>query len=1254
VNKLCIDVFFLFSRFNGNLGQVQVPIQPSHSQELDNNQQVNVDDDEQSDPGAVKDILSGHQHEFKQSLLTVKGQSKAHSDNYSDISDASEMGDAARGHISRSPSPLSKHSSLVQNSKPINGLYPTSLPYEVPKKSKSPPHNNDAFSKMDTVNKMDISETRNCDLQQTSDEVVPESLPGSPDEPASASAQLITSSGTLFDAEKDGGSHSIHSTPSTISPNGMPSPHSYTYHASTSECANLNTLVEVAASMSKHATSDSENSRKKASSKGGNSLLNSVTAMPSQGIMCSNHVREDDSSDQQSSQEQVCVLSCGISGQPMVTEGTMQEDSKSDKVAMYNEETVVKAENGIATLQYAPVGSDPCSHDDGHNSDSSGSGSIVSTHKKRFKKISNKQADRQLKKSIKASNNNAEEPKGTRAPETPALQPIGPIFNVNLTPISPGADHVSSDHIPPENNPSALKQPMLSVKHDQGKVSRVHSKSPVPANELSTATSSSSGRINNQMSTNKPDQTSLFDTPSSVKHEGSETQMTELKYASQQNRKSRKRKNLEGTGAIKKPANPYTKEFIVQNEVDSGKHKPHYIPSFATDTTTAVATAERISAAHSPEHLTAAAAAAAAAKYPGFHYDEKMPMPFNMQLQSFQNQQKHQMKLQEEEYTKLQLQQQQQQQQQQWKNEDQEKILKQHISQQQSKMKLPKKPLEATNSSSPTDSISRARSPVVSATSGAVSQVTPSLQVPVTHTAITSYPQMMSQNALSPASKSHDTNRMTPDHTRSSLPHDLNQKQLTDSPKGGIKGKPTNKPRHSKYRNNNNATHGRSTRSPELSSQQQLSGKPAIGGTHVQQPSGWPHSFNQGISQHTNVISGSGVQQQSTSHAHQQQLQQQQHAIVSQQLSQQQQHQKQSHTIANLTRSVTTTVASVQQPHAAALWSSAAHVVPDHKPGEEHNQHKAVATAVMSESRETPQKVTSNPVAQVKRSHSGGGSGEQPATATAIQMASSSGQQQQQQQQQQSPSAHPQNVLQVFQQQQPPNQTVLQAYLAQMQQQQHQQQQQQQQQEQNKLNQQLQAAAAAAQQNAAAVAAAQQQNAQILNPIMRNTLIPLLPSSEEWIKQVLNYFTVIVNIMLCSCFFFILVDINATAEFGVATEWFTCRWSACCHTGTDCNVATTAAAAATANGPANATSSHASPTTSGVPTTTSTTAATTATVTTDSDRKSLCCHCSGCWSNTHALHFSILPPSVSARMHISMESIVTLLHWQCYYFIHHL
>lgn len=1106
---------------------------------MDNNQQVNVDDDEQSDPGTVKDVLPGHQHEFeKQSLLTVKGQPKAHSDNYSDISDASEIGDASHGHVSRSPSPLAKPASLaVQNSKPINGLYPSSLPYDVSKKSKSPSHND--LSSTSVTNKMDISEVR--DLQQNSDEVVPESMPGSPDEPANVSAQLITS-GTLFDAEKDGGSHSIHSTPSTISPNGMPSPHSYTYHANTTECANLNTLVEVATSISKHSqlvTSDSDSTRKKTGSKGGNNLLNSITAISSQGIMCSNHVREDDSSDQQSSQEQVCVLSCGISGQPMVSEGGMQEDSKSDKVAMFNEEAVVKAENGIATLQYAPVGSDPCSHDDGHNSDSSGSGSIVSTHKKRFKKISNRQADRQLKKSIaKASNSNPEESKGARAPETPALQPIGPIFNVNLTPISPGADHVSSDHIPPEN-PSALKQPpMLSAKHEQGKISRVHSKSPVPASELSTATSSSSGRINNQVTTNKPDQpAALFDASSSVKHENNEAQMADFKYMTQQQqqRKNRKRKNMEGGTPIKKPVNPYSKELSGQSEVDSNKHKPHYIPpSFVTD---AAAVAERISATHSPEQLTAAAAAA---KYPGFHYDEKMPMPLSMQLQSYQNQQKHQLKLQEEEYNKHQLKLQeeeyskqiqlQHQQQQQWKSED-TSPLKQHIvSQQQSKMKLSKKTLEATNSSQ-TDSIVRARSPVAPASTGAVSQVTPSLQGPVAHTTITSYQQLIpgaTQNT--PASKSYDPNRMTPDQNRSSLQHDLSQRQLTDSPKGGSKVKPPpNKMRHSKYRNN---PHGRSARSPDLTSQQQqLSGKPPMPGAHNQQHSGWQHNFNQSISQHTNVISGSAVQQQPTAHAHQQQLQQQQqHAIqVSQHLSQQQQqqHQKQGHTIANITRPPTTTVASVpQQSHVTtALWSSAGgHAIPEHKPAEEHGQHKSGATSVIPESREAPQKLTSSVVQQqVKRSHSGGTS-EQPTTAvvnSSIPLASANPQQQQQQQQQtqqqqQSPSAHP-SVLQMFQQQQQSNQTVLQAYLAQMQQQQmqhqQQQQQQQQQQEQNKINQQL----VAAQQNAAVVAAAQQQNAQILNPIMRNTLIPLLPS-EEWIKQVL--FHVCLAVGVCLCFFF--------------------------------------------------------------------------------------------------------------------------------------
>ena len=1086
---------------------------------MDNNQQVNVDDDEQSDSGTVKDVLPGHQHEFeKQSLLTVKGQPKAHSDNYSDISDASEIGDASHGHVSRSPSPLSKPASLaVQNSKPINGLYPSSLPYEVSKKSKSPSHND--LNSTSVTSKMDISEVR--DLQQNSDEVVPESMPGSPDESANVSAQLITSSGTLFDAaEKDGGSHSIHSTPSTISPNGMPSPHSYTYHANTTECANLNTLVEVATSISKHSqlvTSDSDSTRKKTSSKSGNNLLNSITAMSSQGIMCSNHVREDDSSDQQSSQEQVCVLSCGISGQPMVSEGGIQEDSKSDKVAVFNEEAVVKAENGIATLQYAPVGSDPCSHDDGHNSDSSGSGSIVSTHKKRFKKISNKQADRQLKKSIaKASNSNSEESKGTRAPETPALQPIGPIFNVNLTPISPGADHVSSDHIPPEN-PSALKQPpMLSAKHEQGKISRVHSKSPVPASELSTATSSSSGRINNQVTTNKPDQASLFDGSSSVKHENNETQTTDFKYMSQQQqqqqRKNRKRKNMEGGTPIKKPVNP----FSGQSEVDINKHKPHYIPPFVTDTTAAAA-GERISATHSPEQLTAAAAAA---KFPGFHYDEKMPMPLSMQLQSYQNQQKHQMKLQEEEYSKqIQLQQQQQQQ---WRSED-TSPLKQHIvSQQQSKLKLSKKTLEAT-SSSQMDSIVRARSPVAPVSTGVVSQVTPSLQGPVAHTTITSYQQLIpgaTQNT--PASKSYDPNRMTPDQNRSSLQHD--PRQLTDSPKGGGKAKPTpNKIRHSKYRN---SPHGRSARSPDLTSQQQLSGKPAMPGTHNQQHSGWPHSFNQSMSQHTNVISGSAVQQQQqpTAHAHQQQLQQQQHAIqVSQHLSQQQQqqHQKQGHTIANITRPATTTVASVppQQPHVTTtLWNSAggSHVMPEHKPAEEHGQHKSGATSVIPESREIPQKITGNAVQQVKRSHSGGAS-EQPTAAvvnSSIPLASTNPQQQQQQtqqqQQQQSPSAHP-SVLQMFQQQQQQsNQTVLQAYLAQVQQQQMQhQQQQQQQQEQNKLSQQL-----VAQQNAAVVAAAaqQQQNAQILNPIMRNTLIPLLPS-EEWIKQVL--FHVCLSVSVC-------------------------------------------------------------------------------------------------------------------------------------------
>ena len=1065
---------------------------------MDNNQQVNVDDDEQSDSGMVKDILSGHQHEYeKQTLLTVKGQSKTHSDNYSDISDASEMGDAPRAHISRSPSPMAKPvASLVQNnSKPINGMYPNTLSYEIPKKSKSPPLN-PVFNKMDTVSstKMDISGTRNSDLHQNSDEVVPESMPTSPEEPATVTPQLIASSGTLFDAERDGGSHSIHSTPSTISPNGMASPHSYTYQANTSECANLNTLVEVATSMPKHgqlATSDSDSTRRKTGSKGSNNFLNSVTAMPSQGIMCSNRVREDDSSDQQSSQEQVCVLSCGISGQPMVSEGSMQEEGKSNKAAMFNEEAVVKAENGIATLQYAPVGSDPCSHDDGHNSDSSGSGSIVSTHKKRFKKISNKHADRQLKKSIaKASNSNVEESKSARAPETPALQPIGPIFNVNLTPISPGADHISSDHIPPEN-PSSLKQPVLSVKHEQGKVGRVHSKSPVPATELSTSTSTSSGRINNQITTNKSDQ---YDPPLFVKHENTESQMTDMKYnisQQQQNRKNKKRKNnLDGTPPIKKPVNPYNS---VQNEVDASKQKPHYIPPFVTDTTAAAA--ERISATHnSPEHLTAAAAAA---KYPGFQYDDKMPMPLSMQLQSYQNQQKHQMKLQEEERSKqLQLQHQ-------WKSEDvsAEKMMKVHMSQQQqqSKLKLPKKPLEATSSSSPTDPISRSRSPA--AATGAVSQVTPSLQGPVPHAAITPYLSSNTQNTLSPAGKSHDSNRMTPDQNRSSLPHDLNQKQLTDSPKGGIKTKPSNKLRHSKYRN----PHGR-PRSPELPSQQQLSGKPGIAGAHVQQSSGWPHSFNQNITQHTNVIN-SGSMQQSTSHAHQQQLQQQQqHAIqVSQQLSQQ--HQKQAHTIANLTRSAANTVASVpQQLHTAALWGSVGHVMPEHKPVEEHSQHKAGAISVIPESRETPQKVTSN---AVKRSHNGGASGEQPATAPAVnssvQLVSSSGsqQQQQQQQQQQSPSGHPQNVLQMFQPQPQSSQTVLQAYLAQVQQQhQQQQQQQQQQQEQNKFNQQLQAAAAMVQQNAAVAAAQQQQqNAQILNPIMRNTLIPLLPS-EEWLKQV--------------------------------------------------------------------------------------------------------------------------------------------------------
>ena len=1105
---------------------------------MDNNQQVNVDDDEQSDSGMVKDVLPSHQHEYeKQSLLTVKGQPKAHSDNYSDISDASEIGDASHGHVSRSPSPLSKPASLaVQNSKPINGLYPSSLPYEVPKKSKSPSHND-----LTVNSKMDISEVRNSD-QQNSEEVVPESMPASPDEPANASAQLITS-GTLFDAEKDGGSHSIHSTPSTISPNGMPSPHSYTYHANTSECANLNTLVEVATSISKHTqlvTSDSDSTRKKPGSKGSNNLLNSITAMPSQGIMCSNHVREDDSSDQQSSQEQVCVLSCGISGQPMVNEGGIQEDSKSDKVAMFNEETVVKAENGIATLQYAPVGSDPCSYDDGHNSDSSGSGSIVSTHKKRFKKISNRQADRQLKKSIaKASNSNPEESKSTRAPETPALQPIGPIFNVNLTPISPGADHVSSDHIPPEN-PSALKQPpVLSTKHEQGKVSRVHSKSPVPASELSTATSSSSGRINNQVATNKPDQPSLFDASSSVKHENNEA---EFKYnMSQQQRRNRKRKNMEGGTPIKKPVNPYTKDLSGQNEVDSNKHKPHYIPPFVTDATAAAA-AERISATHSPEQLTAAAAAA---KYPGFHYDEKMPMPLSMQLQSYQNQQKHQLKLQEEEYSKQIQLQQQHQQQQQWKSED-TSPLKQHMAQQQSKPKLSKKTLEAT-SSSQADSIVRARSPVAPVSStGAVSQVTPSLQGPVAHAAITSYQQLIpgaTQNT--PASKSYDPNRLTPDQNRSSHQHDLSQRQLMDSPKGGGKVKPPpNKMRHSKYRN---SPHNRSARSPDLPSQQQLSGKPAMPGTHNQQHSGWSHSFNQSIPQHTNVISGSGVQQQSTSHTHQQQLQQQQHAIqVSQHLSQQQQqHQKQGHTIANITRPPTTTVASVpQQPHVTtALWSSAAgHVMPEHKPAEEHSQHKPGATSVIPESRETPQKITSNTVAQVKRSHSGGGS-EQPSSAvvnSSIPLAGANPQQQQQQQQ--SPSAHP-GVLQMFQQQQQSNQTVLQAYLAQMQQQQmqqhQQQQQQQQQQEQNKLNQQL-VAAQAAQQNAAVVAAAaqQQQSAQILNPIMRNTLIPLLPS-DEWLKQVLFHICLSVSVFIFSS---ILVDVDAATEFGIAA-----KWSAHCH-----------------------------------------------------------------------------------------------------------
>ena len=1123
---------------------------------MDNNQQVNVDDDEQSDSGTAKDVLSSHQHDFeKQSLLTVKGQPKAHSDNYSDISDASEM-DVPHGHISRSPSPLPKPSH-VQNSKPINGLYPGSLSYEVTKKSKSPPHGdlNPAFGKMDTMNnsKMDISETKNSDLQQNSDEVVPDSLPGSPDEPVNASSQLITS-GTLFDAEKDGG-HSIHSTPSTISPNGMASP--YTYHANTSECANLNTLVEVATSISKHNQLDSEGTRKKTGSKGGNNLLNSVTAMPSQGIMCSNHVREDDNSDQQSSQEQVCVLSCGISGQPMVSEGGMQEDAKSDKVAMFNEETVVKAENGIATLQYAPVGSDPCSHDDGHNSDSSGSGSIVSTHKKRYKKIANRQADRQLKKSIaKASNNNAEEPKSTRAPETPALQPIGPIFNVNLTPISPGADHVSSDHIPPENPSAAMKQqPMLSIKHDQGKVSRVHSKSPVPASELSTATSSSGGRINNQIPTNKPDQPSLFDSSSSVKHENNEAQITEFKFVSQQNRKNRKRKNMEGGTPIKKPANPYTKELGVPNEVDSSKHKPHYIPPFATDATTTVA--ERISAAHSPEHLTPAAAAA---KYPGFHYDEKMPMPLAMQLQSYQNQQKHQMKLQEEEYSK-----QIQQQQQQWKSEDVSPV-KQHMppQQQHSKLKLPKKSLEVSSSSSSlTDPISRARSPVVSATTAAVPQVTPSLQGPVAHAAITSYQQQLmtgnaAHNSSSAASKSYDPNRMTPDQNRSSLPHDLNQRQLTESPKAGSKQKPTaanatSKIRHSRYRNSNNNPHGRSARSPDLSTQQQqLGGKTAVAGTHVQQTPGWPHSFNQSISQHTNVISGASTQP--TSHAHQQ-LQQQHAAAIqaSQHLSQH--HQKQGHTIANITRPATTSVASVpQQPHTAApLWNSApGHVISEHKPAEEHSQHKppVAVTTVIPESRDAPQKITSNTVSQVKRSHGGGSSGEQSATAavnSSVQLAANSAQQQQQQQQQ-SPSAHS-NVLQMFQQQQhQSNQTVLQAYLAQMQQQQiqqqqqqqqqqiqQQQQQQQQQQEQNKFNQQL-VAAAAAQQNAAAVAAAQQQNAQILNPIMRNTLIPLLPP-EEWIKQVLSNFVSTHCKVLNAHFFFTVVDINATAEFGVAAKW---------------------------------------------------------------------------------------------------------------------
>ena len=148
--------------------------------------------------------------------------------------------------------------------------------------------------------------------------------------------------------------------------------------------------------------------------------------------------------------------------------------------------TIVKPHHS-ATLGYGPLGVDPISlshgKEEAHDSDSSGSGSILSTHIRTKKTGSRKKRAAQPLIGVKDSKVLKEE-SGLRQPETPALAPMPfTAFNVKIQPISPGIDTplhqqqqqlrkespsvVSMPHLPPPPEMSTKKMKVSSPKPKQ-------------------------------------------------------------------------------------------------------------------------------------------------------------------------------------------------------------------------------------------------------------------------------------------------------------------------------------------------------------------------------------------------------------------------------------------------------------------------------------------------------------------------------------------------------------------------------------------------------------------------------------------------------------------------------------------------------------------------------------------------------------------------------------------------------------------